>query len=312
MDRNLALEFVRVTEAAAIAAARWIGKGDKHAADQAAVDEMRNRLNAIDFQGTVVIGEGAKDEAPMLYTGENVGTGNGPAMDLAIDPLEATDSVAYGRYNALTLIATGAKGSLFHAPDMYMEKIAVGKAAANVIDLEASVKDNITNVARALGKDVSEVTVVVLERERHTNLMNEIRATGARIRTITDGDVAGALAASMPDNPIDMLMGSGGSTEGVLAAVPLKIMGGQIFGKLLPKNEEQLRQIAEMGIDNPNRIYSADDLAKGNQLTFTATGVIEGPMLPGVVFSKDIIITHSLAVRGISGTVRLITTHHSQ
>lgn len=310
MDRNLALEFIRVTEAAAIEAARWIGRGDKHAADQAAVDAMRTHFNKIDFSGTVVIGEGAKDEAPMLYTGEVVGKGNGPEMDLAIDPLEATDSVAHGRYNALTVIATGAKGTLFHAPDMYMDKLAVGPEAADVIDLNASVKDNLMNVAKALGKDIREVTAVVLDRPRHEKLMTEIRNAGARVRTITDGDVAGAIATCMPNNPIDILMGWGGSTEAVLAAVPIKIMGGQFLGRLIPKDENQLKEVHDMGITDENKVYTAEDLARGKELSFTATGVIEGPLLPGVVFEGNTIITHSMVIRGISGTLRYVTTHH--
>src|SRR3989338_11421305 len=219
MDRNLALEFVRVTEAAAIAAAKWVGRGDKHAADQAGVDEMRARFNQIDFTGTVVIGEEAKDEAPELYTGEKVGTGKGPKMDLAVDPLEATDSVAHGRYNAISVIVAGAKGSLLGAPDVYMDKLAAGPKAAKVIDFNNSVETNIKNVANALGKDVKDMTVIVLERDRHNKLMEEIRAAGARVRTITDGDVAGAIAPSMADSGIDLLMGIGASTEAVLAAM---------------------------------------------------------------------------------------------
>lgn len=310
MDRNLALEFVRVTEAAAIASARWIGRGDKHAADQAAVDEMRSRFNQIDFKGTVVIGEGEKDKAPMLYTGEVVGNGSDIEMDLAIDPLEATDSVAHGRYNALTVIAAGPKNSLFHAPDMYMDKLAVGPEAANVIDLHAPVKDNIVKVAHALGKTVEEVTVVVLERERHASLIKEILEAGARVRTITDGDVAAAVATCLPDSPIDMLMGWGGSTEAVLAAVPIKIMGGQFLGKLIPKNDTQLKQVHAMGISDINKVYTAEDLAQGDHLSFTATGVIEGPLLDGVIFEGNKIITHSMVIRSSSGTLRYITTHH--
>lgn len=225
MDRNLALEFVRVTEAAAIAAAKWVGRGDKHAADQAAVDEMRARFNQIDFSGTVVIGEGSKDEAPELYTGEQVGTGKGPTMDLAIDPLEATDSVAYGRLNALSVIVTGPTGSLLHAPDTYMDKIAVSKQAAKVVNLDAPVADNIKKTAAALGKDVAEMVVMILDRPRHEQLINEIRAVGARVRLITDGDVAAAIATCMPESGVDMLLGWGGSTEAVLAAAPIKILG---------------------------------------------------------------------------------------
>ncbi len=237
MDRNLALEFVRVTEAAAIASAQWIGRGDKNRADGAAVDAMRSRFNQIDFCARVVIGEGEKDEAPQLYTGEVVGKGRikgRPQFDLAIDPLECTESVAYGRYNAMCVIATGPVGSLLHAPDTYMEKIAVGKEAAKAIDLDASVSINIKKVAKALKKPVKDVTVVVLDRERHQKLIGEIRSVGARVRLITDGDVAAAVATCMSDNPIDMLMGVGGSTEAVLAAVPVKMMR-RAFKRLNPR-----------------------------------------------------------------------------
>lgn len=309
MDRNLALEFVRVTEAAAIASAKWIGKGDKNAADQAAVDAMRTRFNLVDFNGTIVIGEGSKDEAPELYTGEKVGTGKGPEMDIAVDPLECTDSVAYGRYNALAVITTGAKGTLMSAPDTYMEKIAVGPDAKNVIDLDASVKENITKVAKALGKDIAEVTVSMLDRPRHENLMKEIRETGARIRLVTDGDVAIAVSTCMPNNPIDMLLGWGGSTEGVLAAVAMKILGGEILTRFKPRNENDKKQLADLNFKE-NQIFSAEDMAKGEDLTFTATGVIDGPMLPGVIFTKQSIITKSVVMRKSSGTVRFIETHH--
>lgn len=311
MDRNLALEFVRVTEAAAIAAAKWIGKGDKHAADQAAVNEMRDRFNQIDFAGHVVIGEGEKDEAPMLYTGEKVGTGNGPAMDLAVDPLEATDSVALGRMNALAVIVAGNEGSLLHGPDTYMEKIAAGPLAAKVIDLDASVETNIKKTAAALGKDVSEIVVLVLERERHNGLMKEIRDAGARVRTITDGDVAGAIAPSMPGSGIDMLMGVGASTEAVLAAAAIKILGGEILCRFKPKDEADSARFKDFGITDLNKIYSSEDLAKGKNLTFTATGVIDGPLLSGVVFEKDQVITHSVVMRASSETIRYITAHHN-
>ncbi len=310
MDRNLALEFVRVTEAAAIEAAKWIGKGDKHAADQAAVDAMRSRFNTIQFSAVVVIGEGSKDEAPMLYTGEKVGKGDGPFMDLAVDPLECTDSVAYGRYNALSVIVSGAKNSLLHAPDTYMEKLAVGKEGAEVIDLDAPVATNIKKVAKALGKTVDEITVVILDRERHKELIGKVREAGARVRLITDGDVAGGLATCLPDSGIDLLMGSGGSTEAVLAAAPIKILGGQILCRLKPRNDKDLEEIHKLGIKNINKIYTAEDLTKGKQLTFTATGVIDGPLLQGVQFNRDRIVTHSIVVRGISGTIRYITTHH--
>lgn len=308
--RNLALEFVRVTEAAAIAASEWIGRGDKHAADQAAVNEMRSRFNQIDFQGEVVIGEGLKDEAPMLYTGEKVGKGGGPMMDLAIDPLECTDSVAYGRYNALAVIAAGAKDSLLHAPDTYMEKIACGPEAAKVIDIDVPIAENIEKAAKALGKDKEEITVIILDRERHQETIAEIRKAGARVRLITDGDVAGAIAPSMPDSGIDLLMGIGASAESVLAATAIKILGGQIFARFAPQKEAHYQLLKESGITDIKKIYSVEDLAKGNDLTFTATGVIDGPLLNGVVVRGNKIITHSLVIRGVSGTLRFITTYH--
>jgi len=310
MDRNLALEFVRVTEAAAIESAKWVGRGDKHKADGAAVEAMRTRFNQIDFSGTVVIGEGAKDEAPMLFTGEKVGSAKSPVMDLAVDPLECTDSVAYGRYNAMAVIAAGKHNSLFHAPDTYMEKIATGKETANVIDIDAPININIQKVARALGKDVNEVTVIMLDRERHKGLINEVRTAGARIRLITDGDVAAALATCIPESGIDLLIGIGGSTEAVLAAVPIKILGGQIICRFKPRNDHDVEEIKKAGIKNLNQKFHVNDLARGNQLTFTATGVIDGPILQGVIFKKDRIVTQSIVIRGISGTIRYLTTYH--
>ena len=310
MDRNLALEFVRVTEAAAISAAKWIGKGDKNAADQAAVDAMRSRFFQFDFGGTVVIGEGKKDKAPMLYTGEKVGKGKAPVMDLAIDPLECTDSVAHGKYNAISVIASGASGSLLNAPDIYMDNIAVGPKAKNAISLAASTKDNIEKVAKALGKKVEDITVMILDRERHTDMINDIRKAGARVRLITDGTVAGAIVPSLEDGEIDMLMGIGGSTESVLAAVAIKILGGEILARFNPQKESHLKELEEIGIKDVKKIYTSEDLAQGNDLTFTATGIIEGPLLRGVEFKTNSIVTHSIVIRGASKTVRYITTHH--
>jgi len=311
MDRNLALEFVRVTEAAAIEAAKWIGKGDGKKADGAAVEAMRQRFNTIDFHGRIVIGEGKKDEAPELYVGEELGTGNGPEMDIAVDPLECTDSVAFGRYNATTLVTTGPKGSLLSAPDTYMDKIAVGPTARGVIDLDASVRDNIEKVAKALGKNVGEVTVSMLDRPRHEGLIQEVRQAGARVRLITDGDVAVAVATCQEESPIDMLLGSGGSAEAVLAAVAMKIMGGEILARLKPRNDEDRKEMAEMGLDDKT-IFTSEDLAHGDNLTFTATGVIDGPMLPGVIFNPSSILTHSVVMRSVSKTVRYLTTYHHE
>jgi fructose-1,6-bisphosphatase II len=310
MDRNLALEFVRVTEAAAIASAKWVGRGEKKNADGAAVKAMRERFNQVDFKGTVVIGEGEKDEAPMLFTGEKVGTGRGPEMDLAIDPLECTDSVANGRYNAIAVIAAGKKDSLLHAPDTYMEKIAVGRKARKVIDLKSTVKENLKRVAKALDKKISDLTVMVLDRERHMKLIEDIRLAGSRVRLITDGDVSAAIATCFPDSGVDAYMGIGGSTEGVLAAVAMKVMGGEILCRFKPKKESDIPKIKNAGIKDLNKIFTSEDMAKGKELSFTATGVIEGPLLQGVVFEQNKIITHSVVTRGISGTIRYITTHH--
>ncbi len=310
MDRNLALEFVRVTEAAAIAAAHWVGRGDKHAADQAAVDAMRERFNQMDFRARVVIGEGTKDEAPQLYTGEGLGRGTGEMLDLAVDPLEATDSVAHGRTNAITVIVAGPKGTLLSAPDTYMEKLAVGPAAKGVIDLDAPALENISKVARALGKDVREITVVVLDRERHKELIGNIRDSGARVMTITDGDVAGAIASCQNNSGVDLLMGIGASAEAVLAAAAIKILGGEILCRFKPRSDEDAQNIRAAGIADLNTIFRAEDLAKGSMLTFTATGVIDGPLLPGVRFEPHHIITHSVVMRASSGTIRYITTHH--
>lgn len=311
MDRNLALEFVRVTEAAAIAASKWVGKGEAKKADGAAVDEMRDRFNQIDFAGRVVIGEGSKDEAPELYNGEKVGTGKGPKMDLAIDPLECTDSVAYGRYNAIAVIAAGSHGSLLNAPDTYMEKLAAGPKAAKVIKMDAPVKVNISKTAKALGKKIGDVTVCVMDRDRHKDLISQIRKTGARVRLITDGDVAGAIAPCMPESGIDLLMGIGASAESVLAGVAVKILGGQLFARFHPLKPEHHQLLKKHGL-NDKKIYGVDELCKGKMLTFTATGIIEGPLLQGVRYVGDTIITHSIVIRGLSGTIRYITTHHKE
>jgi fructose-1,6-bisphosphatase II len=310
MDRNLALEFVRVTEAAAIEAAKWVGRGEKKKADGAAVCAMRSRFNQVDFKGTVVIGEGEKDEAPMLYNGEKVGTGKGEEMDLAIDPLECTDSVAFGRYNAISVIASGKKGSLLKAPDTYMEKLAVGPSAKDVVSLDFSVEKNLKNIAKALKKPVSELTVMILDRERHQKLIDEVRQVGSRVRLITDGDVSAAIATCFEDSGVDVYMGIGGSTEAVLAAVAMKVMGGEILCRFKPKNEKDKEKVHSFGFKDLNKVYKSEDLAKGRQLSFTATGVIDGPLLRGVVFEKKRIITHSVVIRGVSGTIRYITTHH--
>lgn len=308
--QHLALEFVRVTELAAIAAAKWTGKGEKKLADKAAVDAMRETLNQIDFSGEIVIGEGAKDEAPELYIGEKVGCSSEPILDIAVDPLECTSSVAYGRPNALTVIAMGPKGTLYKAADSYMEKIAVGPRAKKIIDLDAPVKDNITKIASALGKDISEITVAVLDRDRHQKLIEEIRACGARIQLFTDGDIAMALATCLEESPVDILMGVGGSSEAVLAATALKCLDGEILVRWRPKDESHIQRLNEAGITNFDKIFSRNDLAKGDDLAFTASGVITGPLLEGVIFSEDHITTHSIVMSSGPKMIRFIKTRH--
>ncbi len=311
-DRNLSLEFVRVTEAAAIAAAQWVGKGEAKKADGAAVDEMRARFNQLDFRGKIVIGEGAKDEAPELYTGEIVGLGKGkPTLDIAVDPLECTDSVANGRYNALSVIASGPAGSLLSAPDTYMDKIAVGPHAKRVIDIDAPAGENVRRVAKALGKKPEDITVLTLERDRHIPIIESVRKAGGKVRLITDGDVAGAIATAMPGSGIDMLIAIGGSTEAVLAAVPLKILGGEILCRFKPKDDKHAKLVSDAGLST-KKIYTADMLAKGKMLTFAATGVIDGPLLQGVRFDGDSATTHSLVIRGESGTIRYVTAQHPE
>ncbi len=310
MDRNLALEFVRVTEAAAIAAVKWMGRGERKTADQAAVDAMRSRFAVIDFYGTIVIGEGEKDEAPELYIGEELGTKKGEKLDIAVDPLECTDSVANGVPNAISVIATGNEGSLFHAPDMYMDKIAVGPKAKGAIDLDASVKENLKNVAAKLDKEISELVVMILNRPRHEELIKEIRACGARVCLISDGDVAGAIAPSIHESGIDLLMGIGASAEAVLAATAIKCLGGDFMAKFWPKDEQQKERLKNLGYADLNKKFTAEDLAKGEDLTFTATGVIDGPLLKGVRITANHIITHSVVMRVKTGTIRFLETHH--
>ncbi|MBI3589108.1 MAG: class II fructose-bisphosphatase [Candidatus Liptonbacteria bacterium] len=308
----LGLEFVRVTELAAIAAAKWTGKGEKELADKAAVDAMREALNQIDFSGEIVIGEGAKDESYELFIGEKVGRGNGPILDIAVDPLECTSSVAFGRPNALTVIAVGPKGTLYQAVDSYMKKIAVGPAAKDVIDLDAPTKDNLSKVAQALGKDISEVTVAVLEREKHNGLIQEIRASGARTQLFMDGDIAMAIATSLNDSPVDILMGIGGSTEAVIAASALKCLGGEILVRWQPKDETHVKRLNAVGITDFKKIFSAEDLAKGDDLAFTATGVLSGPLLEGITWSDHHVTTHSLVMSSNPKMIRFIKTHHHQ
>lgn len=311
IDRNLALELCRVTEAAAMMAARWMGRGDKEAADQAAVDAMRAVLGTIQMDGIVVIGEGAKDEAPMLYVGECVGAGTDPKVDIAVDPIDGTRLLSLGMPNAISVVALADRGTMFSSPDiMYMEKIAVGPETAGVIDLNSTPTENLRRMARAKRCEINDLTVVVLDRPRHADLIAEIRATGARIKMITDGDVAGAVMAATPNTGIDALFGIGGAPEAVVAAAALKCIGGEIQCRLWPRNDQEREVAKEKNIDL-RRIYRSDDLVTGQNVFFSATGITDGELLKGVHFFGDGATTHSLVMRSRTGTVRQIqATHH--
>ncbi len=311
LDRIFTLELTRVAESAAVAAARLRGKGDEMAADQVAVDAMRTELNKLDIKGRVVIGEGERDEAPMLYIGEEVGTGNGPEVDIALDPLEGTTICAKNLPNSLAVIAIAERGNLLYAPDVYMEKIAIGPGYPDgLINIEASVKENLEAVAKAKGVDIAQVTTCILDRPRHAKLIEDVRATGAAIRLIGDGDVAGIIHTTDPEETgIDIYLGSGGAPEGVLAAAALRCIGGQMQGKLILDTPEKRARAAKMGVEDPNRIYSAEDMAQGDVL-FAATGVTDGNMLDGVKFNKNEIITETIVMRSSSKTVREIKARH--
>src|SRR3990167_61969 len=310
MDRTFVLEVVRVTEAAAIAAARLMGRGDEKAADQAAVDAMRRVLDTVTFDGTVVIGEGERDEAPMLYIGERVGMGEGcTKVDIALDPLEGTTITAHGGSNALAVLAIAEAGKFLHAPDTYMEKIAVGPDAAGVIDLAKSTTENLRAISKAKGKPVSELTAIILNRPRHSDLIQEVRSAGARIRLIQDGDVSAAIATADPRTGIDVLFGIGGAPEGVLAAAALRCVGGELQGRLKPRNQEEVERAKKMGISNINRVFLTEEMAAGD-VVFCATGVTEGEMLRGVHFTADAVETESVVMRSRSQTVRWIKTQH--
>ncbi|NLI67112.1 MAG: class II fructose-bisphosphatase [Bacilli bacterium] len=311
MERSLSMELVRVTEAAALASARWMGRGQKDAADDAATTAMRTVFDTIPMRGTVVIGEGEMDEAPMLYIGEKLGTGDGPLVDVAVDPLEGTNIVANGTWNALSVVAIADGGNLLHAPDMYMKKIAVGPEAVGKIDIRASTEDNIRAVAKAKNKDVEDVLVVVLNRPRHKQLIEEIRATGARIKLISDGDVAGAINTAFDQTGVDMLMGIGGAPEGVLAAVALKCLGGEIQGQLQPQTQEEIERCKKMGIEDINKVFYMDDFCKGDDAIFAATGVTDGELLKGVQYKGEHATTQSVVMRYKSGTIRFIDGKHS-
>lgn len=312
MDRNIALEFVRVTEAAALSCAEWMGKGDKNAADAAAVESMRNTLNDINFDGTIVIGEGEKDQAPMLYSGEKIGKKNSKTkleIDLAVDPLECTSNLANGKPNAISVLAAGPKGTLLKAPGTYMDQIVVGKKAYGTIDINDTVYNNLQRVSEALDKPISELTVCILDRPRLKDLIGEIRKSGARIRLIDHGTVGGAIAAADEESGIDMLMGDGGAPETVIIAAAMKCLGGEVQAKLKPHNEKVKKEAEELGM-REGKVYHTDDLAKGNKLLFVATGVSDGPLLDGVVFKTKGATTHSVVYRARSGTIRYLLTHH--
>ena len=309
-DRNLALELVRVTEAAALAASRWMGLGNKNEADGAAVQAMRRAFDAVAIDGTVVIGEGEMDEAPMLFIGEKVGAG-GPRMDIAVDPLEGTTLTAKAGPNALATIALAEHGNFLHAPDIYMQKIAVGGGLPDgVVDIDASVHKNLHELARAKKCEVSDLVACMLDRDRHRELIAKTREAGARIMLLSDGDVAGVMATAQPEAGVDIFMGSGGAPEGVLAAAALRCIGGQMQGRLLYEDETQIARAKEMGVTDPNRVYSVHEMAAGNVL-FAATGVTAGAMLRGVRRFGHGATTHSVVMRSTSGTVRYIEAHHN-
>jgi fructose-1,6-bisphosphatase II len=309
-DRNLALELVRVTEAAALAASRWMGRGDKNGADGAAVDAMRIVLDSVPMDGLVVIGEGEKDEAPMLYNGEKVGEGAGPATDVAVDPIDGTTLTALGRGNALSVIAVSERGTMFDpGPCVYMEKVAVGPAGVGAIDLTKSPTENINAVAAAKGDSVRDITAVILDRPRHEDLIAEIRATGARIRLIPDGDVAGAIQTAWPEAGADILYGIGGTPEGVISAAALKCMGGELQGRLWPRNDDERQAAVDAGYDL-DRVLTTDDLVSGDNCFFAATGITDGELLRGVRYARSGASTSSLVMRSKSGTVRSITATH--
>ncbi len=307
-DRMLSLGLARVSEAAALASARLIGRGDEKAADQAAVNAMRDQLNKLDIKGVVVIGEGERDEAPMLYIGEEVGTGNGPAVDIALDPLEGTTLTAKDMPNALTVIAMGPRGSMLHAPDVYMEKLAIGPGfRAGVVTLDMTPAERVSALAAAKGCSTQDITVCVLERPRHEEMIAELRSTGCAIRLITDGDVAGVIHCAEPEvTGIDMYMGSGGAPEGVLAAAALKCMGGQIFGRLVFRNDDERDRAKKAGITNLNHVYTRDDMVTGDVI-FAATGVTDGSILPGIKREVKHLTAETILMRSKTGSVRRMT-----
>lgn len=313
LNTDIAMGLARVTEAAALCSAKFMGRGDKIAADQAAVDGMEKAFTMMPVRGTVVIGEGELDNAPMLYIGQKVGIGeeNMPEMDIAVDPLDGTVLIAKGLPNAIAVVAMGPRGSLFHAPDMYMKKIAVGPGAKGAIDINKSPKENILNVAKALNKDVTELTVIVQERERHDYIVSAAREVGARVKLFGEGDVAAAIACGFENTGVDILMGTGGAPEGVIAAAAIKCMGGEMQAKLEPHTEEEKQRCIKMGIEDVNKTLFIDDLVKSDDVYFAATGITDCDLLKGVLFSKnDWAVTHTVVMRAKTGTVRFVEAHH--
>lgn len=312
MDRNLALEVVRVTEAAALAASKLVGRGDKEGADQAAVDAMRDALNSLNIQGRVVIGEGERDEAPMLYIGEEVGSGEGPKIDIALDPLEGTDITAKGGPNALAVVALSDEGGFLNAPDVYMDKLAVGPGVdPGVLDLDAPINTLLQKIAKEKGGRVDELMVCILDRPRHEGLINDVREAGARITLIGDGDVSAVIATTDPDTGIDVYVGNGGAPEGVLAAAALQCIGGSMLGRLVFHNDDERARAEKWGISDLDKIYTTDDLATGDNVMFAATGVTDGTMLRGVRRYAGGAKTSSIVMRSKSGTVRRIEADHN-
>jgi fructose-1,6-bisphosphatase II len=309
-DRNLALELVRVTETAAVAASAWVGRGDKDAADGAAVSAMRKMINTVDMQGVIVIGEGEKDNAPMLHNGEQVGNGNGPLCDVAVDPIDGTTLTSNGLNGAVSVIALAPRGSMFDPKDVYyMNKIVTGPEAASVIDITVPAGENVRRVARAKGVDVSDITVIVLDRPRHDDLLKELRAAGARIRLIRDGDVAAAIETARPDTGIDILMGIGGTPEGVVTAAAMRALGGVIQGQLHPRSDGERESAKNAGYDL-SKVYTTNDLVSSDDVFFSATGITDGELLKGVRHTAFGAVSHSLVIRGRSKTVRIIETEH--
>jgi fructose-1,6-bisphosphatase II len=309
-DRNLALELVRVTEAAALGCARWVGRGDKEAADQAAVDAMRAMLDTVAMDGVVVIGEGEKDKAPMLFNGEEIGNGEPPEVDVAVDPLEGTRLTSVGQPNAISVIAVAERRTMFFpGAAVYMDKIAVGPEIGEVIDIDDSPSENVDRAAKAKGVKPSEIAVVVLDRERNQPLIDELREVGAKVNLITDGDVAPAIAAARPGTGVDMMMGIGGTPEGVIAAAAVKCLGGAVQGRLWPRDDEERQKLLDAGYE-PDRVLTTDDLVGSDNVFVAATGVTDGALLRGVRFTRDGAVTDSIVMRSRSGTVRRVEAHH--